>query len=200
MGSASGSTVTFADFMVIFVLIAIALSYARSQTAEVEFVVSSVDRRRYLVRKLRDSQKAADALARVNAKLQALVRHMVAKFGTTDESVRRLYENYDPDALSEGSEESGYTSYSVNKGEKIVLCIRQRDERKTLVDDNVVAYVAIHELAHLMTYDEVGHTPAFWANFRTLLAEAVDLGLYAKTDYASKPVDYCGIKITSSVL
>jgi hypothetical protein len=60
-------------------------------------------------------------------------------------------------------------------------------------------YVAIHELGHLMT-EEIGHPQSFWGNFKILLKEAVNLGLYTKTDYAMKPVEYCGINIKSSVL
>jgi WLM domain len=64
--------------------------------------------------------------------------------------------------------ENGYTSYSVNKGEKIVMCVRQKDN--SLVPKNVVMYVGIHELSHIMTSD-IGHTPEFWDNFKFLLAK-----------------------------
>jgi hypothetical protein len=57
----------------------------------------------------------------------------------------------------------------------------------------------VHELAHIMT-TEIGHTPLFWSNFRFLLREAVDIGLYKKVDYFKEPSDYCGIKINSSVI
>jgi hypothetical protein len=186
----------FVELFVVFVMAASALMYARRHYAEVVYVQSSLDGRRYLVRRLADREEAADLLARTNARLQRLVRHMVAT-RPGDPDARRLYENYDPDALSEGGTEVGYTSYSVNKGEKIVLCLRQRDD--SFVDENVLAYVAVHELGHLMTA-EVGHTETFWANFRTLLREAVRIGVYRQEDYARKPAPYCGISITSSVL
>lgn len=185
------------DIIVIFVMSIILLAYIRNQYGEVEYVSSKVDGRRYLVRKLPDDQRAADRLAQLNESLIRLVQHTVAKYGRDNADVRRLYANFDPDNMSEGGMEHGYTSYSVNKGEKIVMCIRQKD--RSFVDMNVLVYVAIHELAHLMTAD-VGHTKKFWANFRFLLEEAVSLDMYRRDDYADKPADYCGIRITSSVI
>jgi hypothetical protein len=188
--------VTFTEFFILLVMVAIILLYVKGYYGEIEFVVSKTDGRRYLVRKLPDRQEAAEKLARLNATLLSLVRHMVAKY-PDDEDVQRLHENYDPEALSEGGMEVGYTSYSVNKGEKIVMCLRQKDD--SFVDDNVLVYVAVHELGHLMTSD-VGHTEAFWGNFRRLLSEAADNGMYRKVDYAKSPHPYCGIQISSSVV
>lgn len=174
----------------------ILIMYIQQQYGEVEFVKSQVDDREYLVRNLKNKQEAADFIARLNAKMQTLVKHMIAKF-PDHADVQQLYRNYNPDALSEGSAESGYTSYSVNKGEKIILCIRQLD--KSFADTNVVMYVAIHELGHLMT-PEIGHTDLFWKNFKWLLDEAIQLKLYVKVDYKNNPSSYCGISITSSVV
>ena len=57
-------------------------------------------------------------------------------------------------------------------------------------------FVTLHELAHLGT-DEIGHTPTFWDNMRFFVDESVDVGIYTKVDYKTKPVDYCGITIKS---
>lgn len=185
---------------VILLIIAIMymLFYVREHFSEVEYVTSKVDGRAYLVKNLPDSQKAADALAHINSDLQQLIAHMVAKF-PDDANVKRLKSNYNPNALSEGNDNSSYTSYSVNKGEQIVFCLRSRDGKDKLVDSNTLAYVAIHELGHLMTA-EVGHTDKFWANFKQLLMEAVAIGVYTKIDYSKNPVEYCGIQISSTVL
>lgn len=187
---------TFGDLFIMIVMIIIVVMYVQNHYNEVEFVVSRVDQRRYLVRKLPDKQQAADYLAAINIDLQKLVDHMLAKFPDNPDA-QQLHANYNADAISEGSAESGYTSYSINKGDKIVLCIRQKDN--SFVGKNIILYVAIHELAHLMT-SEVGHTETFWKNFRFLLAEAIDIGVYVKVEFDKRPEDYCGIKITSSVL
>jgi hypothetical protein len=171
--------------------------YIRRYYSEVEYMTSKIDGHDYLVRKMPDSQEAADRLARLNKNLTTLIRHALAKYGGDNPDVVRLSQKFNPDAVSEGGMESGYTSYSINKGERIVMCIRQTDG--SFVDENVVTYVAIHELAHIMT-TEVGHTPTFWSNFKFLLREAIDIGVYKKVDYQEKPSDYCGIKISSSVV
>lgn len=184
------------EVFVIFIMAVILVMYIKSHYGEVGFVKSKLDQREYLVRQLPDKQQAADYLADINRDLVKLCRHMMAKY-PNNKDVQQLYRNFNPEAVSEGSLESGYTSYSVNKGEKIILCIRQRD--RSFVDKNVVMYVAIHELGHLMT-PEIGHTDSFWNNFRFLLDEAIQIGIYKKADFKHAPQDYCGIKITSSVI
>lgn len=185
----------FTEVFIVFVMVLIIIMYVRQHYGEVELFKAS-DGRRYVVRKLPDRKRAAELLASINVRLNVLVQHMVAKF-PGDADVERLHANYNPEALSEGGTEVGYTSYSVNKGEKIVMCLRQPDN--TFVDENVLTYVAVHELGHLMT-DEIGHTPKFWDNFRRLAAEAIEVGAYEKVDFGARPEPYCGIKITSSVI
>lgn len=177
-------------------MILVIIMFVQNHYGEVEYIKSTIDNRLYLVRKLPQKQEAADYLADINIKLQKLVKHMMAKYPSNKE-VLQMYKNYSPTSLSEGSVESGYTSYSVNKGEKVILCIRQADH--SFVEKNVVMYVAIHELAHIMT-TEVGHTDTFWRNFRMLLEEAIALDIYTKVDFNNKPQDYCGIKITNSIV
>ena len=174
----------------------ILVMFIQNHFVEVELVTSKIDANAYLVRKLPDREVAADYLAMINKRLTKLIWHVKAKY-PNDQNVQRLYSNYSAQSISEGSAESGYTSYSVNKGEKLILCIRQRD--KKFVDQNVLMYVAIHEIAHIMT-SEIGHTPMFWDNFRFLLNEAIEIGVYKKMDFQMSPEEYCGITISSSVI
>lgn len=187
---------SFTEVFILFVMLTILVMFVQNHFTEVDLVTSALDGNAYLVRRLKDSDAAADYLAMVNQKLIQLIWHMKAKY-PDNRDVQRLYQNYTPRNVSEGSIESGYTSYSVNKGEKLILCIRQRD--RSFVDVNVMLYVAIHELAHLMT-SEIGHTPLFWENFRFLLNEAISQGIYTKKDYSADPQEYCGITIQSSVV
>ena len=107
--------------------------------------------------------------------------------------------NFNPDAFSETTPDAKYTSYSVNKGEKIVFCLRDKKEGEALVKENIMTFVAIHELGHLMT-KSVGHEPEFWNSFKLLLKIAIDNGLYKNIDFNSTPKDYCGVKITDTPL
>jgi hypothetical protein len=77
------------------------------------------------------------------------------------------------------------------------MCLRQRDDKEQLVDENVILFVALHEISHVGTVS-VGHTQEFWNNFAWLLKEAEHLEIYKYTDFASHPVEYCGVQITDS--
>ena len=110
--------------------------------------------------------------------------------------IERMVNNFNPNNISESTQDNKYTSYSVNKGEKIVFCLRSRDEKNNLVELNTMMFVALHELAHTMT-KSIGHTQEFWDNFRILLKNARKLGIYERVNYDKKPVEYCGTKITN---
>jgi hypothetical protein len=60
-------------------------------------------------------------------------------------------------------------------------------------------FVVLHELAHLST-ESIGHTDEFWNNFRWILEEAINIGIYVKQDFKTENVEYCGMTITSSPL
>jgi len=60
-------------------------------------------------------------------------------------------------------------------------------------------FVAIHEIAHLMT-KSIGHNEEFWGNMRFLLKESIEMNIYVKEDYYNNPVDYCGTVINDSPL
>lgn len=69
----------------------------------------------------------------------------------------------------------GEKSYTINK-EKIYICLK--DEKEDYYPTNHLVYVMIHELAHLVNKDDVGHTPKFHAIFEELLDKAYSLGIY----------------------
>ena len=169
-----------------------------SYSNEVTTCKSSIDNNEYIVRNREDKEEAANILAKIREKLETLISSMKEKY-PNDASVLRMSKKFNSDNISESGKNSQYTSYSVNKGEKIVFCIRQKDEKETFVDLNTVTFVSIHELAHIMT-KSVGHTEEFWTNFKRLLNEAVSLGIYFKEDYSNNPREYCGIKVTDSPL
>ena len=77
--------------------------------------------------------------------------------------------------------------------------MRTKDGTNKLIDDNTITFVAIHELAHLMT-KEIGHVPPFWNNMKYLLDIGIKLGVYKYVDYSDKPVKYCGTQITDTPL
>lgn len=116
-----------------------------------------------------------------------------------ENDIKRLVNNFNPNNFSENTPDSKYTSYSVNKGEKIVFCIRDKNQNESLVHENIMMFVSIHELAHLMT-KSIGHGPDFWSNFKILLKIAIDNELYSYIDFNQKPEQYCGTKISDTPL
>jgi hypothetical protein len=182
-------------------LLALALGYLLYDTymvGNVEYVKSTIDGREYLVQSLPDKQAAANLLAQIRARLKKVCSHM-EKTAPSDPRTVRLIKNFNPDALSEGTDNTRYTSYSINKGEKIVFCLRARDGTKKLEDLNMMMFVAIHELGHICT-EEVGHTPSFWENFKWLLEHSINIGVYTKQDFNSSPQEYCGMMVKSNVV
>jgi len=172
-----------------------AMAY-KQESHDMSLTESTVDGKRYIVRNLPDKQEAADRLARTRAKLITLMLYLQEKY-PQKAMVAQILQNFDaePDRFSESSPDASYTSYSVNKGEKVYMCLRQRNEREELVDENIITFVAIHEMAHIGT-TEIGHTPTFWNNFGWLLARAEEAKVYHYTDFSAHPVEYCGIRIT----
>tara|TARA_B100000900_G_C20469890_1_gene670896 strand:+ start:357 stop:935 length:579 start_codon:yes stop_codon:yes gene_type:complete len=186
------------DFIIIVLILFFTTFYIKEQFTEVSYVKSSVDNNKYLVRSKEDNKEAANLLANINLKLLELIEVLKEKY-PNDERTKRVIQNYDPNALSESDESNKYTSYSVNKGEKIVFCLRMRNADDTLVDLNTLTYVAVHELGHLAT-KEIGHLDVFWKNFKWLLEVAEEHGIYNYVDYSQNPQPYCGIVISSNIL
>ena len=58
-------------------------------------------------------------------------------------------------------------------------------------------FVAIHELSHVAS-ESIGHNKEFWDNFKFLLKEATDAGVYKMVDYSSNNTEYCGMTITDN--
>ena len=156
--------------------------------------IKADDNIEYIVRDLSNSKEAANKLSAINQKLQNLINSLDEK---QNEDVIRLKDKYNPRTLSETLEGADFTSYSVNKGEKIFLCIRTSKDPMIFEEDNTIIFVAIHELAHVMT-TEIGHTKKFWDNMKFLLEKAEDLDIYKPIDYNKNNEDYCGMEITTT--
>jgi hypothetical protein len=186
-------------YVIIGIIIVASLKmYSESEHYNLKCIISDVDGERYCVRERSKLQLAADLLAKVTNKCKQLVIHVGKKY-PDDENVLRLVKKFNPEVISETLPTSEHTAYSENKGEKIAFCLNKKKEEDKLIDLNTLTFVAIHELSHVMTEQE-GHTLIFWQNFKFLLKNASDAGLYQPIDYKKKPTEYCGMNITDSPL
>jgi hypothetical protein len=170
--------------------------YSESDAYNLKCIISDVDGERYCVRERSKMELAANLLATVTQKCKDLVSYCAKKF-PDDERVHRLVQKFNPTKISETLPTSEYTAYSENKGEKLAFCLNKRKNGTELIDINTLTFVAIHELAHIMTSSE-GHKQEFWQNFKFLLEQAKDANIYQPVDYKKKPEPYCGMDISDN--
>lgn len=181
-----------------FVIIVCLKTYYESETHNLKCIISDVDGERYCVRERAKLTMAADLLAKTTQKCKELVLYC-AKKHPDNEDVQRLVQKFNPTKITETLPTSEYTAYSENKGEKIAFCLEKHKGKSKLIDLNTLTFVAIHEMAHVMSKSE-GHNQEFWTNFKFLLENAKDAGIYDPVDYKNEPRDYCGMKITDNPL
>ena len=156
-------------------------------------LIEAHDNIHYLVRDLPDKKEAAETLSKIRQQLLKLI--------TTLESThpilfKRLNSRFKHEKLSEGTLDYKYTTYTVNKGEKMVFCLRDRKSEK-LHKFNILMFVAIHELAHVASVSE-GHNEEFKKNFTILLNSAIKHNLYTNQRFSENPQTYCGTVINSN--
>jgi hypothetical protein len=189
----------FVGAVAVFVVAMAACSYYASEERQLKCVISGVDGNTYCVRDRAEVGDAADILASTARRCKTLVIFMDEKYPEKPEVVR-LSDRFDSVKISETLPTSAHTAYSQNKGEKLAFCLnRTRNHKKetSLIEENTLMFVALHELAHIMTVGE-GHPQAFWDNFKFLLQNAVEVGVYSPVDHKKKPVTYCGMQLTDN--
>lgn len=121
---------------------------------------------------------------------------IVANPNDTYRMVAFLLDNYNPEVMIENDpRKSEDTSYTLNKGERMFVCLRQRKNPARLVDPDALMFVLIHEMAHILNYDNIGHDTIYWRRFKWLLGEAAASGVYTPIDYSKYPITYCGLHI-----
>ena len=187
---------TFLTYFLIAIIIFIVYVYYEGKYSDVGYVKSNVDGQDYVVRNLPDKQAAADMIAEICIRIKKLIDHLENTF-PNDEITRRISKRFKSSNVSEGAYDIKYTSYSINKGEKIVLCLRSRDKIEALEPLNILMCVVLHEVAHIGT-ESIGHTTEFWNTFKFILKESIGIGIYTHYDFENDPKSYCGTTITDT--
>lgn len=80
----------------------------------------------------------------------------------------------------------GDKSYTINK-ERVFLCLF--DENGNYYSLNTILYVTLHEAAHILNQENIGHTAEFQKKFDELLQRAIELGIYNPD--IPVPSNYC---------
>jgi hypothetical protein len=147
---------------------------------------------------------ASEKLALINIKLLKFLRYLRNKYIWNNNNneyrtnlVKRLLKLYNQDNLIENAPEGKInTSYVEDKGKVFAVCLRERTTGKYLFQDmDTLFFVALHELSHIANV-KWDHGPEYWHDFKIILEEAVQSGLYIPIDYSLNNVNYCGINVT----
>lgn len=171
--------------------------YSDSDIFQLKCIVSTVDGDKYCVRERKNVQQASDLLAKTTDKMKKVVEYVNQKH-SEKENVKRLVKRFNPRKIVETLPTSQYTAYSENKGQKIAFCLnKEKENNNNLIDENTLMFVALHEMAHVAS-KSIGHNEEFWSNFRFLIEQADEAGLYTPVDYSAANEEYCGMTITSS--
>jgi len=186
----------FFYIFIAFILIICLRIYYDSDAFNLKCIIASKDGNTYCVRDRQKLELAANLLAGVSQKCKQLVEFMKKKY-PNDKRVQKLVKGFNPKKISETLPTSTLTAYSENKGEKIAFCLNTTKDGDKLIDLNTLTFVAIHELAHIMT-TSIGHKQDFWQNFKFLLINAKEANIYHPVDYKKKPKQYCGMDINDN--
>jgi hypothetical protein len=179
-----------------FILLFCLVIYYQSDAFDLKCIIASQDGNRYCVREREKMELAANILADVTQKMKDMVVY-IGKKHPEDERSKRLLEGFNPKSISETLPTSELTAYSENKGEKIAFCLNKSKNGTKLIDINTLTFVALHELSHIAT-ESVGHKQEFWQNFKWVLENAKEAGIYSPIDYKKYPEEYCGMTINDN--
>jgi hypothetical protein len=153
------------------------------------------------VQDLTDKNDAAVMLGKIRKNIFVLRDYLINNIGAYKEYkpyIEQFNERINDVNIIENSINSSYTSYTVNKGDEIALCLRSKYSN-AIHDINLLMYVVIHELAHVAC-PEQNHTELFKDIFRFLLGVSSNIGIYNVVAYDIDPHEYCGLTIYENIL
>ena len=196
-------------FLTILVLLASGYIFYKYIYDGTEYMKSTVDNNYYRVRKGSDQQTKADILAIINGKFKIIVDNLRNDpVYSQKTAVRRLINNWDAGVtIKEIGHMESDAAYVINK-KHMSFCLQKKDDL-VLEDLNLITYVGIHELAHIMSA-EIGHGSEFKENFQFLLDYSGkiiyydpllkrNLPLYIELKKLNTRDSYCGVSLENSV-
>jgi hypothetical protein len=190
--------------IIIFIFVIIFISYYYCLENSELLIIEGIDGNNYYVRDDNDKDKAVATLYELRQNIKKLINFIeensenCKEFAIYKENINLIKKNIDSVIIKETPKTSSYTSYSVNKGEELYLCIRSKNTNE-IHDINDLLYVAIHEIAHIGC-PEIGHTNLFFKINLYLLKKAVEFNLYKYDNYNNNPKEYCGINLNNTLL
>jgi hypothetical protein len=192
---------------IFIILFLFSLYIYKSYTSNDVIKITLENKKDYIVRNLQDSKIAAETLDKIKNNLILLVDNIIKNNNIKlsdipnpnyNDYLIKIKHKLKTVRISESSVDTSYTSYSVNKGEELVFCIRSKIDGK-IHNMNELMYVAIHEIAHIGC-PEVGHTELFKEINYYLLNKAKEYKIYNYINYINNPIEYCGLTLNNNLL
>ena len=183
--------------LILFILILICVIFLRYGIEALENRYSNVSKKSYYIREeLPNSDETADVIGKLELFIDKFVAYLDSKV-PNDKRVKRLKDRLYDVKIEESPMEEGVSSFTINKGELISMCVRHKKKNKNFHDYQTLLFVLIHELAHVASISK-GHNREFMTNFKFLLKHAVESKMYYAQDYSNSPITYCGVKVTNN--
>lgn len=187
-------------FCVIIILIVYFLCYKFYFYYKSEYVKSNIDNQYYLVKNTKNKYKKADLMAilfqNINMLLDYLENNSI-KLNNKNIDYQKIKNIIKNSEIIENITNSD-TSYTINKGEKIIICLANR-KTDNLYDINLIMYVLLHELAHIIN-STYGHDKNFKTVFKELVDNAIKIKIYKYENYKESPQEYCGMELNTNII
>jgi len=173
-----------------------------------DYVKSNLDNNYYKVRSKEGKEEKANLLAIMYTKLNTIVNSLEKSSYSTNVNVQRLITNWKKGVtIKEIGKMESEAAYVINK-QYMSFCLPENTS-KTIDNLNLMTYVGIHELAHIMS-NETGHGNEFIQNFEFLLNYSKTLNYYDPLLKTNMPVyiqlnklntadNYCGVSLVNSI-
>lgn len=163
---------------------------------------SSIDGNYYYVQGDHENiDDAADTFAIINDRVTKIINYIYDNYRNSTNEIerqiaKRLMDRYGSENLRESSplNSDNDTSFTINKGDIIAICIRSPLEHNEILSINTIMFVVLHEISHIAatSYD---HPDEFWEIFKWVLMKSKEAGLFISPDYGKNSVAYCGMNI-----
>ena len=195
-------------YCIIIIIIYIIINKPKEKKINEIIKCSNIDNRCYKIKRNYDPKtynKAVNILAFLNKTNIKIINHMKNKYyyNKNNKYKKKLTTNlinrYNTKSLREHSPKGlRNLSYVFGKGKSIGYCLREKITGKNnLHKIDTILFVNLHELTHIAsTENDPRHEKNFWKNFKIILNEAEEAGVYTPIDYSKNSVDYCGMMVT----
>lgn len=189
------------EILYIVLIIILVYLFIKIITSNTICVTSELDKKKYLVQNMIDKEEASYVLSIINKKINVFKKYLknnINKYPNQKKYIEQFCKRIEGLILQENAPNGKYTSYTLNKGDKMALCLRSKINNK-LHDINLIMYVVLHELAHIAC-PEKDHTELFKEIFIFFQKIAIEIGIYKRENYNINPHEYCGLVINENLL